>query len=122
MTAAYGKWQWGKGSYSASIDLTGALAPAFILSATFANPNALRGDMPLAVTIPNTRPTLTLALSGNLAPQIAMSGIPGTDLTLAGDLPFTIAIAASSMHSGPLWAPDVPCAPVDWQETELCNG
>ena len=123
MTAAYGGWQWGKGSYSAPIDLVGALAPAFTLSATMANPNALRGDMPVIVTIPGATFTETLNLVGNLAPQIGINSANlGTAINLSGAaLPINISMAAQ-MGSGPLWAPDEPCAPVDWEESELCNG
>ena len=122
MTAAYGGWQWGKGAYSAPLDLVGALAPAMTFSATFANPNMLRGDMPVAVTIPSTvAPTSLMNLTGDLAPQIVLSSFLGTTIVLGGDLPLGVSMAAG-MGSGPLWAPDEPCAPVDWEESTLCNG
>jgi hypothetical protein len=122
MTTAYGKWKWGKGTYSAPIDLHGALAPAFTFSATFANPNALRGDLPVAVTVSDALLSLQIPLSGDFAPQITLGGYLGSDLALTGDLPFTIAIGATDMHVGPLWTPIEVCAPVDWQESVLCNG
>ena len=100
MTAAYGGWQWGKGSYSAPIDLVGALAPAFTFSATFANPNQLRGDMPVVVTIPSTvAPTSLMNLTGDLAPQIVLSSFLGTTIVLGGDLP-----PASRWPRAWLWA------------------
>ena len=121
MTAAYGKWQWGKGTYSAPIDLAGALAPAMTFSATMAFPNMLSGDMPVAVSIGSALLSEFINLTGGLVPQIALSGYLGTDLTLVGDLPITVAIAAQ-MLSGPQWASIEPCAPVDWEEAVLCNG
>ena len=122
MTAAYGKWQWGKGTYSAPIDLAGALAPTMTFSATMAFPNMLSGDMPVAVSIGSALLSELINLTGGLVPQIALSGpYLGTSLTLAGDLPIAVDMAAQ-MLSGPQWAPIEPCAPVDWEEAVLCNG
>jgi hypothetical protein len=122
MTTAYGKWKWGKGTYSAPIDLVGAVAPAMTFSGTMAFPNMLSGDLPVAVTVSDALLTLQIPLSGGFAPRISLDGHLPSILGLAGDLPFTIVIGATDMHVGPLWTPIEICAPVDWQESVLCNG
>ena len=121
MTAAYGKWQWGVGTYSASIDLAGHMPTVFTFSATLANPNPLAGDMPVVVTIGDMSASLALNLTGDLAPQIDISGLLAGVVLVGGDLPVDVTLAAQ-MGSGPLWGPIGPCAPVDWEESRLCNG
>ena len=121
MTAAYGKWLWGVGTYSASLDLVGNLAPGVGLFATTANPVALAGSMPVAVTLGDAAASSLINLTGDLAPQIAVGGLLAGTVAIGGDLPVSVAMAAS-VQSGPLWAPSDLCDQVEWEESELCNG
>ena len=121
MTAAYGKWLWGVGTYSAPLDLVAAMTPVVTFGATMANPNLLAGDMPVAVTIGDASLFMTIGLIGDIAPKIAINGLLAGTVTFGGDVPVNVTMAASGQF-GPLWEPSEPCAPVDWEEAELCNG
>ena len=121
MTAAYGKWLWGVGTYSASLDLVGNLAPGVGLFATTANPVVLAGTMPVAVTLGDAAASSLVSLTGALAPQIAINGLLAGTVIMSGDLPVGVSMAAQ-MGSGPLWEPDEPCDQVAWDKSELCNG
>lgn len=101
MTAAYGKWQWGKGAYSAPINLAGNVSSDVKFFGSFG-----------------------IIVAGNLSPQVELlciGGLAGT-MTMAGNFPVNVTLAASAMRAGPLWDSDEPCASVDWKESTLCNG
>ena len=121
MTSVYGQWLWGKGTYSAPIELVGNLAPGVGLFATTANPVVLAGTMPAAVTLGDAAASSLIGLTGDLAPQIAIGGLLAGTVAIRGDLPVSVAMAAS-VQSGPFWAPSDLCDQVEWEESELCNG
>lgn len=142
----YGKGIYGVGLYSQT--QTHALAGALTPSVSFAADLDLLGSPDLSG---NLRPLVTFGgalsvthdLAGNLSPQVSLAGVGmltidnltgglspvvslGASLEVVfpveGDIPYQVTLQASTLISGPLWAPTEPCDPVEWAEAELCNG
>ena len=108
MPSLWGEWNWGQGLYSQSqtFDLAGSLTPTI----TFVGDLDLAGSVDLAG---NLVPAITFAADLTAGPAIVLLG---------GNLAPVVTMKASALISGPLWAPSGPCALVDWEESELCDG
>jgi hypothetical protein len=91
------------GDIKTPIDLSGALAfsPAFSGQASAA-----------------------FSLAGNLSPLVTLGGALGASYGMsAGNIPVQPALAASTMTSGPLWAPDdAQCPAPPWGASTPCTG
>jgi hypothetical protein len=129
-------------------NFVGSLVP----SVTFTgNIDLLGSDNFDGVITPHVTFAATLTVikdfSGELAFSIPMTGNVGFDADFVGDLAFSVSFSATflsidydleggmhntmdplvtfvdaTMISEPLWEPTAPCGPVDWEDTELCNG
>lgn len=123
----------------------GNIAPVVSFAGALSFVDELVGDLAPQVSFVGEL-GLIVDLAGDMAPQIDFEGGLGFDFLLDGtdgSFGFSVVLAASSMISGPLWVqtepcpsppwmpiescptmwtPTGPCEPVEWEDSELCNG
>jgi SPRY domain len=125
-------------SVSPQVVFSGDFAPAVSFGADLGVAWGVGGDLAPAISF--SAGALDVIgfkdFSGDLALQIDLGSSLSVDLVLAaleGGLTLNVALGASSLVSGPLWAtaepcppsmwtPVEPCDPVEWEKSELCNG
>lgn len=110
------------GDVSKLVGLSGNISPQIMLFASdISNPIEMFGRLSPDVEF-GADLSMALTLAGDMPPQVALGASLTTLIECDGDLPVNIAMSGSSLTSGPLWVRTQPCSPVDWEETELCNG